>query len=592
MKSMLILLMMALPAQADTAAVDWQRTQLAGDKPGQEILRLDLDGDGKPDILERWWNGKRVRWLDENGDLRQDDTRGDMCGDVMQIDRDGNGRYDDPGDLNLKWADGNGDGLPDTMAIAEVKPPHWMIFHDFDSQARLGYIDWQKFSLDCWAKDAVGAWRQNYHGNSIFMKAHRAPGDIRDPRQNWENPFAFYDLDDDGMPEAAARWYETNMNPVGKLSACLITYNLANNHAEGSETAYSMSLGGFGGPGVSYDTLVQPLPGLKGLEKFDPCFRINNWRRVDSALCMVYDKCFPAFFSTPWNRVYLVFDEDGDDRRWERVEICFPDAETRQFGDQIGPVATDPWSIDRKGKKSPGICAGVQSDTLGDRGEFDLDNSGKGKLYVGTFDRKLHLLGAEWGAWTVDPERAYHGGTNWTQPPFGKPAPRVSEVVRYKDTDGNGFIDLIEYDYDGDRTIDRTVNLLDYRTPENPHPDVAQEIDTAKLGWPGLHEVFTRQAKESWREAMRLYQAAWRKGLTSPETDALSTAASRKEQSRNAYWLKEKTLRLAFAHLADVAKIQPDQAGQCKATAAEIARCHALGDLEGLLRAFAKMPGK
>jgi len=33
-------------------------------------VQRDIDGDGKPDMVERWWNGKRVRWLDENGDLR------------------------------------------------------------------------------------------------------------------------------------------------------------------------------------------------------------------------------------------------------------------------------------------------------------------------------------------------------------------------------------------------------------------------------------------------------------------------------------------------------------------------------------------
>ena len=41
-------------------------------------MRLDINGDGKPDILERWWNGKRVRWLDENADLLPTDTRGDQ----------------------------------------------------------------------------------------------------------------------------------------------------------------------------------------------------------------------------------------------------------------------------------------------------------------------------------------------------------------------------------------------------------------------------------------------------------------------------------------------------------------------------------
>jgi hypothetical protein len=569
----------------------WRRSRLKGNTPTREVLHFDMDGDGKPDILERWWNGRRVRWLDENGDMRPDDARGDMVGDVMQVDRNNNGIYDDSADLNIKWADGDGDGLPETQAITEAGAgAHWMIFHDFDNQARLGSIDWRKFDLDCWAKDATGAWRQNYHGNNIFLKIHRSPGSLKDPRMNWENPFAFYDLDDDGMPEAAVRWAENDMNLEGRLAFCMVTYDLANTHAEGSETAYTMSLGGFGGPGVPYKDLKQPLPGLKGLNKFDPCFLVNNWRRVDTALCMPYDRCFPAFFTARWQRMFLVFDEDGDNRRWERVEFMSPDVGEGR-SDQAGKMV-DLWSTGRKTAKHPGLCAGIQSDSLGDRGEFDLDNSGNGQLYVGAFDRKLHLLGAEWGAWTVDAGAAYHGGTNWTQSSFGKTAPRVGEVVRYTDTDNNGFIDTIEYDYNGDRTFDRIVRLLDYRTPENPHPDVVATLDTAQLGWKGLHERFTQMAKESWTESMRVYQAAWRKGLTSPETEALATAASRKQQHRTAYWLKEKTIRLTLAHLAQRAKSHPEQAAACKANADGIARWYALGDTGRLLQVLAQIPGK
>ena len=113
----------------------------------------------------------------------------------------------------------------------------------------------------------------------------------------------------------------------------------------------------------------------------------------------------------------------------------------------------------------PGIAGHPQADSLGDRGEFDEDNSGGGKLYVGVFDRKLHLAGAEWGAWLVDKNAEFHGGTKTPSP---KPrAPQVEEVVKYTDTDNNGFLDTVEYDYEGDRKIDFRVSLLDYRTPAN-----------------------------------------------------------------------------------------------------------------------------
>ncbi len=50
---------------------DLRRTALTSSGPSGEIVRWDIDGDGKTDVVERWWNGKRVRWLDENGDLVQ-----------------------------------------------------------------------------------------------------------------------------------------------------------------------------------------------------------------------------------------------------------------------------------------------------------------------------------------------------------------------------------------------------------------------------------------------------------------------------------------------------------------------------------------
>src|SRR5688572_17586862 len=97
-RSSLSILIASLAALASPilAERDWRRTALTSAVPSNEILRLDADGDGRPDVLERWWNGKRVRWLDENGDLGGGDTRGDQVGDLLQVDVDGDGTYDGP----------------------------------------------------------------------------------------------------------------------------------------------------------------------------------------------------------------------------------------------------------------------------------------------------------------------------------------------------------------------------------------------------------------------------------------------------------------------------------------------------------------
>ena len=122
-------------------------------------------------------------------------------------------------------------------------------------------------------------------------------------------------------------------------------------------------------------------------------------------------------------------------------------------------------------------------------------------------------------------------------------APKVEEVVKYTDSDGNGFLDTIEYDYDGDRTVDLKVSLLDYKRAGQPAPDVAPLIDARAAGWKGLHEAYTKVASQSWLEALAVYRAAWKRGLTTLEMDRLAQAASVAERHANAYWIKEQAFR-------------------------------------------------
>ena len=546
---------------------DLRKTALKSTTPSDEIVRLDIDKDGKPDILERWWNGKRVRWLDENGDMLPTDTRGDQIADVMQIDKNGDGIYDSELDISIKWADNDRDGRADLQAFVtqgrewsndkyNASESHWMVFVDVEKDGVLGWLNWERFdfSSDNWGYTGTTDWLPDYNGNAVFLKIHRPPQSLPDPRLNWENPFAFFDFDNDGASEMAIRW----LDPVpaldkgvtklaGIINEAFATFDIDNDSTKGNETDYDMSLRGHGGPGIPYRSFVHKYPALKGNPKFDQCFQWNNWRQIDELMYVPHEKSYDSFFTAGWNTVYFVFDEDDDDHRWERVEMYYP---MHGFG---GPKDIDLYSTKRwrrnnyaeqnmvTAEEKPGINGHPQADSLGDRGEFDEDNSGSGKLYVGVFDRKLHLAGAEWGAWTVDKNAEFHGG--WKTPSPKPSASRVEEVVKYTDADKNGFLDTVEYDYDGDRTIDFRVSLLEYRSASNPHPDVVPLIDTHKEGWEGLNALFAKIANQSFQEAQMVYRAAWRRGLTTAEIDKLAFASAIGERYDHGYWLKEKIFR-------------------------------------------------
>lgn len=546
---------------------DLRKTALKSTTPSDEIVRIDIDKDRQPDILERWWNGKRVRWLDENGDMLPTDTRGDQIADVMQIDKNGDGLYDSELDISIKWADNDRDGRADLQAFVtqgrewsndkyNASESHWMVFVDVEKDGVLGWLDWERFDFgnDNWGYTGTTDWLPDYNGNAVFLKIHRPPQSLPDPRLNWENPFAFFDFDNDGASEMAIRW----LDPVpaldkgvtklaGVINEAFATFDMDNDSTKGNETDYDMSLRGHGGPGIPYRSFVHKYPALKGNPKFDQCFQWNNWRQIDELMYMPHEKSYDSFFTAGWTTMYFVFDEDDDDHRWERVEMYYP---MHGFGGpkEIDLYSTKKWRRNNYAElamvaegERPGLSGHPQADSLGDRGEFDEDNSGGGKLYVGVFDRKLHLAGAEWGAWTVDKNAEFHGGNKTPSP---KPlAQRVEEVVKYTDTDKNGFLDTIEYDYDGDRTIDLRVSLLDYGSTSNPHPDLVPLIDTHKEGWKGLNALFAKIANQSLQEAHMVYRAAWRRGLTTPEIDKLAFASAIGERYDHAYWLKEKIFR-------------------------------------------------
>jgi len=596
-------LLLCRVSMADEAS-DWHKTALHSSTPDSEVLHLTIGGGSKPNVIERWWNGKRVRWLDESGRMQPDDLRGDQVGDVMQVDINGDGVYDGPEDMNVKWCDTDGDGIPDVEAISinpktwgvgkanQTGAPVWMLFINHDQHGVLGWIDWSKFNFNCWAFTGMCNWLPNYHGNNDFVKTHVPAYALKDQRINWENPFSFYDEEGKGVTNMVMRWCapqpihgaSVDIDPV--VNSGFISYDLDGNSGKGNESSFDMTLNG-SGTNIDISAMVHPLPHFVGDPKFDPCFYHNEWRRVKELVYMDRDKGYEIFFKTPWKFINFVFDEDGDDHRWERVELLNP---TIINGSSQGPPV-DIYSTARMNNaehKTPGLDANPQSDSLGDRGEFDLTGSGGGKLYIGPFDRKFHLYGAKWGAWTVDKNAEFHGGS--AEPTRHPAATQVEEVVKYTDTDGDGFIDTIEYDYHGARKIDFKVCLLDYKDKDGKSPEVAPLIDPAALGWKGLHEVFDKMAQDSWVEALDVYRAAWQRDLTTPELDTLAAASSMMQRYQNAYWIKEKIFRMIRDRLLERAQAHPEENTELQKLLADYVRAYYTGHFDEVVQLIGKVP--
>jgi hypothetical protein len=577
-------------AQKDTSATQGQQTYLpetdpasprkskleGSDTSSTQVVRIDLDNDGDPDMLESWFRGKRVRFLDENDNMTKFDVKGDIAGDCMQVDRDGDGYYDGPDDMNIKWVDDDNDGRAECQVFAinpnlkqktvAASSAHYMVFEDLDHDGVNGYVGWaDNYNFDCWHQPPGYApnFSPDYNGNSIFLKEHLPVWGIKDPRLSWENPFAFFDTDGDGCTEFEIRLCDNKERAKdatsdfgawsydGKIDDSYVAWDLDNDSQRNNEMDYDMSLRFSGGDKLDYNKFHNKHKGLKAPEWALTFFRQNDWRKIDEFIYVPHAKCYEELFKPKWGNCWLVFDEDDDDHRWERVELYYPERD----GKPMDPYVLGKWG---RGEKitSGGIAGHVQSDSLGDRGEFDQDFSGGGKIYVGRWDRKIHLYGAEWGAWLVDYGGKFWGGAG---PSKGNSNPekatKLEEVVLYKDTDNDGYTDQITYDYDGDRTPELVVNLNELGEA-GKKSDVAQTFAPATLQYEGMHKLYQKISEDAWQEAQLLYRAIWKAGLNTPEFDDLAFASSTAEKYEHAYWLKQKVFRMLDEKLA------ADPAGQ------------------------------
>lgn len=547
--------------------------RLAPAPAGYAVQRIDLDDDGDPDLLKTvTLDGTPVLWIDDDDDMKATDREGDSDADCLLIDRNRDGRYGGIGDLIVDRADTDADQHPDMELIADYPPAekdavwpngHYMWILDTDHDGVFNYVDWNTLTLQSWAHSGQANFFPDYNGRSIFMKVHAATNRIEDARLNWENPFLFYDPDGDGLTEMAVRLVDSTsyfddpgktshpqtIRFSGKINWASISVDLDNDNGPGNELDFDFTLGLRGG-GFDYMDQVHPFPRMGGLAAADSFFLDAGWRHMDTLIYADHEHALPLIFKRgTWKQIYFVYDEDDDCHRWERVEFLDP---------------LDPFKIGT-GKK--GIDNNPQADPAGDRGEWDLDNSGGARLYLSRFDGRLHLYGAEWGCWRIDQEAAAYQG--WDRRII-KAEPRTFATVKYEDADRDGFFDRLSYDLDGDTSFETVVDLaalgLDDHCPL---------IDVSGFQVADYQRLHRRMADSLWQHATLAMHVAGKFGLDLGWYARYRHPASERQRYAYGYWLQ-------FYIYKDLEHLFLQQGSQAMLT--RLARAYYGGDWNALLR--------
>ena len=311
---------------------------------GQKPTYIDLDNDGDPDVLRTVTaNGFPVQWIDDDDDMQEGDLEGDIDNDCLMIDRNKDGQYGGYGDLIVDWVGADDAGNPAMQVVVDNIPEadrmrtgngHYMWVIDTDKDNVFNYIDWNTFTLRCWIHNGMADFYEDYNGKSTFLKIHSSTERVNDVRMNWENPFLFYDPDNDGLTEIAIRFCdspkivkdEKQANSVlsGKIDWVSISMDADNDNAPGNEFDFDMTIH-FTGPGFSYENQRHVNKNLRGLPEADQFFLDARWRQLPELLYPDHDAAWNLVFQQgKWDKAWFTYDEDDDCNRWERVELYQP----------------------------------------------------------------------------------------------------------------------------------------------------------------------------------------------------------------------------------------------------------------------------
>ena len=524
------------------------RVPLVSDKSKIELIDLDKDGD--PDVLKTTiMDGIPIMWIDDDDDMAWTDTEGDTDSDCLLIDKNRDGKFAGPWDLCIDWVDINNDGKADMQFIVENGDPDrrrsfdWesnlMLIIDDDQEGVFNHVDWNTLLMRPWKHSGHSNFYTDYNGNITFTKMSASSFRINDFRYSWENPFLFWDFDGDGLSEMAMRLLDIPHFRSDKdsdvhfknlpehidvkyseiINYVAITYDLDNDNGQGNQFDFDFSLC-FQGKGYNYSDQVNKYKNLRGLPDADTLLYDASWRKISELIFPNRNTAYDLTFDRgEWSSCWFVFDEDDDCNRWERVEFY------------------QPRDLFKVGMNAGGLDTNPQADPVGDRGEFDEDFSGKGNLYISPFDGRIHLLGAEWGAWRIDQEAKYFQGYGGLYD-MEKRA-RISGIpsswatVKYTDSDNNGFFDLIEYDLDGDTVFEESISLKALGID-----DRSAVYEVKDMKYPDYQNLFKKATDDMWMQAQAAIITAGKYKLDTSWYSIWKNPRTEFEKYQYAYWLK------------------------------------------------------
>ncbi len=374
--------------------------QVCEDEPGKRHY-IDRDRDGRPeevwfiDTDSRHPEARRpvlVRVIDRDGDLRMGDEP-DYDSDLYLADWNADGTVD----VVIEYMDLDGDNDVDAMAMYFPRGEGVMCWYAED----IGDDNLLWYDVAYTYDQRLCQGRTHFGGNELFCAFILEPGSSEWSPQ-WENPFAFYDHDLDGVSEEAIR-IEGLDDTVKNLR---YSFDADKDATWEHPRDFDVSI-----------TAHAP----EGL-RFEPQYATRRMlRNIPTGPFLDY-YALPAWtLGAEWATRMLTWDEidrnidrdrsEDNEERWEGVIAKGNDAFRQVGGPSSGPF----------------------------NNRFELAGSpGRIRVYYAPTDQRIHLHGAD---------------TQWLEVDFdhdGVPDMRYS----YVDSNGDGYIDVWELDLDGDGVVD------------------------------------------------------------------------------------------------------------------------------------------
>ena len=372
-----------------------QHAAVAQDEHGKRHY-VDQDNDGIPeevwfiDLDSRHLEDMRpvlVRVLDEDGDLRMGEEP-DLDSDLYVADWKADGTVDAVTD----YTDTDGDQDVDEMGIY--------------------FIGWTKDKITCWWGEDTGddnlIWHDvgyTYRQRDCQSRSHFGGVEtfcayilgLDDPEWHpgWENPFVFYDLDNDGVTEEVVR-IEGQGDVIQNLR---YSFDADNDATPGAPRDFDVSLSAHAPEGTLLPAELGDKRTLRGI----PAGAFMAFKEVQQ-----YSMTFPwATYQLTWDENDLNIDGEGFEglafkdpqERWEGIIT-----QKNEFFKQIGGPSCGP---------------------VNKRNEVDLESDTPIRVYYSDTDQRVHLFGANHAWLLVD--------YNFDREPDMR--------YDYHDSDGDGYLD-------------------------------------------------------------------------------------------------------------------------------------------------------